>query len=342
MNAIKQLNKDIELWHYTNADGLLGILESQSIWATDYRHLNDCLELKHAMSILRDRLLSQVLLIAQKIYEGSSEAKKYIDENGGINRISEEETRDTIDMIWKALMDMGSLFSVPCILSFCSYETAEGHISKNGLLSQWRGYGIDGGYAIIFNLTDLLNCFEREDKSFRYAGLGSGHVCYECKDLDERSDLGSYLNRVITFASKLYSYRVYRIDKPQVEGKDIEALMHCLSRFKHIGFEEEQEYRFFVFAWENEKLVKEKFPLANDKRSFREIKFRLQKGIQIPYVELFKDSGGLPIEKIVVGPHKEKEKRAESLKVYLRNKGFNDIRVECSEIPYVGQHISLG
>lgn len=339
MNMLQQLNKNVELWHYTSADGLVGILKSQCIWATDYRHLNDCLELKHAKNILQGQLLPEVLLVAQEICGASAEARDYIDKNGGINKVSVVETKDTIEMIWKALMDMGPLFTVPCILSFCSYETVDKNLQENGLLSQWRGYGIDGGYAIVFNLAELLNRFEKEVNDFRCAGAGSGYVCYKCNGLGKGSDLRTYLDRIITFARKLYSYRVYRTHKPEVDEKDIEALMHCLSRFKHVGFEEEREYRFFVFAWKNEKMVKEKFPLDGDKRLFREIKFRLQGGTHIPYVEMFKGSGGLPIERIIVGPHKEKEKRVESLKIYLENNGLSRIKVDCSRIPYIGQHI---
>lgn len=39
------------LYHYTNVDGLKGILESGSIWFTDYRHLNDPTELVHGINL---------------------------------------------------------------------------------------------------------------------------------------------------------------------------------------------------------------------------------------------------------------------------------------------------
>ncbi|UQR61186.1 DUF2971 domain-containing protein [Bradyrhizobium sp. C-145] len=51
------------LYHYTNADGFKGILESGSIWFTDYRHLNDPTELLHGIN------LSHVA--AQKIAAGA-------------------------------------------------------------------------------------------------------------------------------------------------------------------------------------------------------------------------------------------------------------------------------
>lgn len=40
------------LYHYTNATGLKGILESKKIWFTDFRHLNDPSEFFHGIEII--------------------------------------------------------------------------------------------------------------------------------------------------------------------------------------------------------------------------------------------------------------------------------------------------
>ena len=42
------------LYHYTDGRGLKGIIESQSIWFTDYRHLNDPSELSYGIKKARD------------------------------------------------------------------------------------------------------------------------------------------------------------------------------------------------------------------------------------------------------------------------------------------------
>jgi hypothetical protein len=41
----------------------------------------------------------------------------------------------------------------------------------------------------------------------------------------------------------------------------------------------------------------------------------------------------LPIEKIIVGPHKDQNKRASALRIFLSK---TNIEISCSEIPYVG------
>jgi len=324
------------LWHYTTLEGLSGILESQRLWATDYRHLNDSSELEHARSILEAELFQRVIPVVKKMYNENVEVKKNVDRNGGVEHVAKEETQDTIDILWTALMKMGPLFTVPCISSFCLVEINNQYIQRDGLLSQWRGYGVDGGYAVVFNFSEMLGCFKKECEDFRYAISGSGDVCYECDNLNKQHDLFNHLNRITTFASKFYSFRVYGTDKPQPDEHDLESLAHCLARFKHRGFEEEREYRFFIFAFDDEKAVKKSAPLEENDKPLKKIQNRLCRGTSVPYVKLFETVQRLPIEKIVAGPHKDKEKRVESLNIYLKGKGLSGIKVDCSEIPYIG------
>jgi hypothetical protein len=46
----------LALYHYTNASGLKGILESNSLWATDAEFLNDVQELQFGRTELCDAL----------------------------------------------------------------------------------------------------------------------------------------------------------------------------------------------------------------------------------------------------------------------------------------------
>ena len=45
---------DTSLYHYTDGRGLKGIIESQTIWFTDYRHLSDPSELTHGIDMAHD------------------------------------------------------------------------------------------------------------------------------------------------------------------------------------------------------------------------------------------------------------------------------------------------
>ena len=66
----------------------------------------------------------------------------------------------------------------------------------------------------------------------------------------------------------------------------------------------------------------------------KERKFRNCDGKYIPYIELLNlPEISLPIEKIIVGPHREKELRASSLRALLRN---SNIEISISDIPDIG------
>jgi hypothetical protein len=105
-------------YHYTDAAGLLGIVQNGRLWATDLRFLNDPSE----GSYLPERLLELMAL-----------------KPGGIN----DAEQKIIEGIKDALHSPRSNYPAFCV-----------SLSANGdLLSQWRGYGDFGkGYAIGLNL----------------------------------------------------------------------------------------------------------------------------------------------------------------------------------------------
>lgn len=41
------------LYHYTTLTGLLGIVGSNKLWASDIRYMNDSAELKHSADLIR-------------------------------------------------------------------------------------------------------------------------------------------------------------------------------------------------------------------------------------------------------------------------------------------------
>ena len=105
-------------YHYTDAAGLLGIIQNGRLWATDLRFLNDPSE----GTYLPERLLE---LMASK--------------PGGVSDTEQKIIKGVKD----ALHSPRSNYPAFCV-----------SLSANGdLLSQWRGYGDFGkGYAIGLNL----------------------------------------------------------------------------------------------------------------------------------------------------------------------------------------------
>ena len=110
-----------ELFHYTTAEGLLGILSTDSIWATNFRYVNDLTEFKYANDLLRGVLKEKL--------QGQEVNVRYVFQH----------IMESPDMLLA-----GADLYLAC---FC----------ENGdLLSQWRAYGVrGGGYALGLKPTEV-------------------------------------------------------------------------------------------------------------------------------------------------------------------------------------------
>jgi len=112
------------------------------------------------------------------------------------------------------------------------------------------------------------------------------------------------------------------------------SFFESISRYKHQGFKEENEVRIVCLPINMDEeflnLCKEKeFTPSPEK----ERKNRQKNGKTVPYIELFESPDiVLPIERIIVGPHVDKEYRAAFLRVMLRK---TDIKITVSEIPFI-------
>lgn len=103
------------LYHYSSPGGLLGMMESKSIWMSNIRYQNDSKEYDHIFDVL-------IKLIKEE-YPGLDLEQQ----------IAGEKDRE--------------LF-VPSIFTFSLTE-------EKDLLSQWRGYCPKGGYCFSFDRTQL-------------------------------------------------------------------------------------------------------------------------------------------------------------------------------------------
>lgn len=108
------------LYHYTSADGLLGIMRTEALWATSARYMNDASEVTYGQQIVCDTV--------------KSAAKK----ETGIAREWLDRFVDVIPRVHDA--------HETYIASFC--ETPD-------MLSQWRAYGAGRGFCLVFRARKL-------------------------------------------------------------------------------------------------------------------------------------------------------------------------------------------
>jgi hypothetical protein len=118
------------LYHYTTAEGVLGILTNSQLFASDLRFLNDARELTFARDVVVARLRQAADELAANPDDDSGAVQARVD----LMRYCAYEAERVTE--WLQVF-------VTC---FCE---------QGDLLSQWRGYGQLAGYAIGFDRAEL-------------------------------------------------------------------------------------------------------------------------------------------------------------------------------------------
>lgn len=320
-----------ELMHYTTFDGLSGIVSSGCLWATDANFLNDAREISHYFDARLQAVVEpEVRKYAHEVARDPETLARIVS-LGGFDELIKEESA----VIVSSLRDVTLKMNRPFVLSLCG--APNDRIRRSGLLSQWRGYGADGGYALVFDSKGIEAKLELEAKSFSYTHVQMGDVFYEGIDPDgqpAKSDFDEMEAEVKKGASQLLRKRTLPADSP-VFYRSVTSLS-CL--FKHWGFWEEREIRVVAIPIPTT-LLPEGETLTEP---LKEIKHFCRRGVDVPYIELFVAAPGLtegqklPLKRVIVGPHRDSTSRIPEVIDLLRSNGY-DAEVIESEIPYVGR-----
>lgn len=214
------MSKQKLLYHYTDAQGLLGILgtpsRAGSFWLSHVQYLNDESEYQHAYELAR----SEVIDLAQ-------ECPSVREILAGYFGIPHGDAQ---------LIDGNLGLPINRIMVFSVSEEPD-------LLSQWRGYTPKGGYSIGFDKNDLQRFAAREKLRF-------GACVY---DIAEKREL---LRAVIRTAehklgegsfARTYLHSADRSEQEVQRAEAAVFLSHNFTRlarlFKHPSFSEEREWR---------------------------------------------------------------------------------------------------
>lgn len=319
-----------ELLHYTTLTGLSGILSSGCLWATDAAFLNDSSEITHFFDErLKELIREDVRLsVIERAREPNNLAE--ILNNGGIEHVVALKTNELFSMLREGTLK----FNRPFVLSLSG--PSNDRVRHSGLLSQWRGYGDDGGYAIVFDSKELESILKAEVTMNHYMFAQFGDVYYHGIDPAIQPATPEIIeNENIVHQGVGVMLRGGMADEAKMFYEAITALS-CF--YKHWGFWEEREVRVVVLpanqevAWAGQLQA----------RPQKEVHFRDRDGQKLPYVELFSSvrlTGAiapLPIKRVIVGPHKNREMHAESVRKALACAGY-EVDVVQSEIPYIGR-----
>lgn len=293
-----------ELMHYTTAEGLKGIVTSKILWATHAGFLNDS-----------DNRLRMILQLELERHVSES-LDQCLEQFLAAFRLAQEQTQDHY------------------VTSFCT--ACDEWVSQNGLLSQWRGYGQDGGYAIVFDTKglDSLLCNDVGHYHDSEETLVFGDVQY-----DEGIEGLSFVcdEQVLDHVQRVRDSfaECLKQETPWEDYKAFNSIAVLSTLWKHRGFKEEREVRIVV----GEPSPKIQRELANEVTTpFRRIYAFSRNGTVVPCIHLFEDQKlvTLPIRRIIVGPHLDKKQRRKAVEILLKNHGI-DAEVTVSATPFRGR-----
>jgi hypothetical protein len=319
------------LYHYTTWDGLLGILRTKVLWATHYKFLKDYSEIVLFREELLPFILPHVREQYERLAEQSPQLAQEIKQKGGLDRFIQCDTQVLVDAMYKATGD--EIY----IVSFCG-QHEDPYVNNNGLLSQWRAYGVGGGFALVFSAQGLEEMMEKEVERYAYNAMYLADVVYSGDESKLKDELSEDLSAVADQVTHLIERLLSRGEPSRIEGPHIGggygAFVRCISRYKHRAFAEEKEVRLVALPTvRNQAILRLAGAQGIALRPEKEKKSRNRNGQSVPYIELFDSVGTqLPIERIIVGPQKERAARAAALREMLDS---TKIEITCSDVPLV-------
>lgn len=290
---IPQLNIGDKLYHYTSAEGLLGISDGE-FWITEGSFLNDSTEFKIASEVF-GKILDQKIKnvqIRKKVKQIIADEMKKINSNNGNQ----------------------SMYSGYYVISFC--------LEKDSIL-MWSQYSDFVGYCMEFDYRKLIDSFEGPTFS-----IFNGKVIY---DFEEQKECIEKTLQIFIFDDmKEYPKINEWEDLIKVVDEDEKNLVLFISVilslynmfFKKKCFEGENEYRIIFSCMHNGIGDKEKL---SEKQYFR-----VKNEVLIPFVK--KRFNKESLSAVLVGPKNNSDIVKKGLEYFYRNKEM-DIKISKSKVP---------
>jgi len=212
----------------------------------------------------------------------------------------------------------------------------------HGLLSQWRAYGPDGGYALVLDTAALDRIISEEVAPYQEEDYLWTDVQYglnkNCRTDDP--DTNKLIGELEVVAGKFFR------SNSDSDAEELSKLLTILSSvFKHPGFFEEREVRL-VLSLLGTGLEFHPELESTPQQTIKQhpIMTRVQEGATVPFVALcVREESGvrqhLPIKRIIIGPHRDKNDRKRAVQLLLKQHGLSDLidKVSVSDIPYRGR-----
>jgi len=274
------------VYHYTNSAGVLGILTSRALRLGDVEFMNDAEELVFA----RATVISDLEARAQDLWPAGVEDKEQSE-----NWARAQIIRGVVDELQHGL-DVSARTYHAYATCFCE---------RPDLLSQWRGYAGEGGYALGFR-TSQLNELATSAET-RGAGEFGRFVKVRYGLDDARGILADVVGKVAPYAKAHMGVEAWH--------EFMYNVLPLVATIKHPAFVEEQEWRLLVLSYG-----------LSDSVAFRTSRIGL-----VPYTTLaFPDNA---IASVVVGPGYYPDVRRTGMTQLVGSLGLENVEVQASAAP---------
>ncbi len=324
---VAPIHKHPELHHYTTRGGLEGIWTTNTLWATHFSTLSDSSEVKLLKYPLIGALEPPIRRYLIDKQRNSLRTRRLIEKQGGVSKVTKGLARDFVEAHVATAFTGGNVSALaePFICSFCSYANDNEYEKTNGLLSQWRGYGGHGRFAIVFDTRQLDSHLAREWRAHFWVKLELAEVVY----LEGPETLERAFPDLIDGAVAMISDMIDGSKSPR--EKFIEPFFQAATLLKHRGFREEREVRIVA-------IPQSRRALADRGHEDRLIGWPPVKQVHAPggskkHVDLFEAlCTDLPIKRIIVGPGANQKEDIE----FARSVVSGRVPIDVSETPFIG------
>jgi hypothetical protein len=301
-----------ELFHYTRPQSFAAILQSQTLWATYFRDLDD----EKEIATLKPALLR---CVASLFHQGvktrdAGTRNLYFHRGGGI-----AYAKPFIASLYNATFDKNDPDRAvdAFTTSFTTHAADSDFERANGLASQWTRYAPDG-FCFVFDTSEMGALLSAEFDTRDYTHLNLEQVRYatDGKPLREHFD---FIEPAVRSAVAQYFDGVEQTEMATVE------FLRAATLLKRPCFREEREVRIVAIpgapsyqaqaAIECADYVVKPLPIIDPEPK--------------RHVTMFRDAGiQLPIKRVIVGPSTHQAANAERARRMLKD----SVRVVLSEI----------
>jgi hypothetical protein len=324
------------LYHYTTADGFLGMLESDSIRATHIRYMNDSKEFTEAIEHvggLVDTLANEFI---RYVSLGEKPPKSELSNQEDLPRASLEQLQSSVKAGLKEfLVSIDRIIdgrSGAYVVSFT--DDASQRLTTVGgsgdRLSQWRAYG-GGARGISLGFDHDAIHGEGPGQAWTLGGCTAYLLDCLYEEDRKRSALRSITETAIPTFRKMFESEKsspgtgdnFELHLPAFRRQMILGWIINASTFKDPAFSEEKEWRVVILGH------KLKSPQKDENGATLQLRFRNGPLGVTPYLEfpLHLASSASPLRRVVVGPTPHIKESVRAVEMALEERGI-EIRSE--------------